>query len=471
MNQSPSTLPNGLVCSATSIALSLLLLSGCATSPDASDTPDLDLPTAWTTNPNNDKPEAWLKELKNPELNALVAEALQNNADLQLAAGRFHQAIAEARIAGADQLPTAGLGLNGTRQKINSFGPSSTGAMRYNNYDLSLNLSWEIDVWGKLGNRSSAAIARVEASQSDLDAARMSLVAQVTKSWLNLIEAKRQLSLSQGTASADRENLSTVEARFKRGLAEGLEVRQIRTQKALSDADVETRKRAYDQAARSLEVLLGRYPKAQEQTHAVLPELPSDIPSGIPAQLLTRRPDLVASERQLAATGEELLASKKDLLPSISLTASGGSSSQEFQNLLDSNFSIWSLGANLTQPIFQGGRILGNIDRNQALKDQATANYRSTALQAFLEVESTLAAERFLLDEHKLLKLAVAEALATKELAWKRYRDGTSNFLNYLSSQRSANAAQSRLIHLQNLLLQNRIDLYLALGGPFETES
>ena len=133
--------------------------------------------------------------------------------------------------------------------------------------------------------------------------------------------------------------------------------------------------------------------------------------------------------------------------------------------------SVWSLGANLTQPVFQGGRILANIDRSQALREQAAANYRATALQAFLEVESTLAAERYLQQEHTLLKLAADEAKATEALAWSRYREGTADFLSFLSSQRSANNAQSRLISLRNLLIQNRIDLYLALGGSFANES
>lgn len=452
-------------------ALASLALISCASPPDRSDTPIVPLPATWTSATSAAPPTAWLDDFNTPKLNLLIDEALINNSNLQVTAARFSQAITEARIAGAEQLPTAGLGLNGTRQKISTFGPSSTGGVRFENYDLALNLSWELDLWGQLRDRTSAAIAQLEASQAELRGARLSLAAQVAKSWFNYTAAQQQLFLAQRTADAYTENLTTIEARFKRGLSEGLELRQIRTQKAFADADISIRRRALDQAARSLEVLLGRYPEAALAISETLPPLPAAIPAGLPAELLDRRPDLIAAERRLAATDKQLTASRKDLLPKISLTASSGSSSQAFKNLLDNDFSVWSLGSNLAQPIFQGGRILANIDRSEAIRAQAVANYRSTALQAFLEVESTLAAERFLQLEQTQLALAAEEADATEDLAWQRYRDGTTDFINVLNSQRSSAAARSRLIALRNLLLQNRIDLYLALGGPFQNES
>lgn len=448
-----------------------MLFAGCATSPKQGDAPNIVLPQNWTTQTTElSQPTAWLNDLNNPQLDTLITEALTNNANLQVVAARFDQAVAEARIAGANQLPTAGIGLNGTRQKISTFGPSSTGGVRFDNYDIALNVSWELDIWGQLRNRTSAAIAQLESSQAEYYGARLSLASQVAKSWFNYTEAAQQLELAQRTAKADKENLKIIEARFKRGLSDGLEVRQIRTQQAFAESDIGIRSRLLDQAARALETLLGRYPEASLSINQTLPSLPQSIPVGIPADLLSRRPDLIVAERKLAASAQELVATRKDLLPKISLTASGGSSSQDFNNLLDSNFSIWSLGGNLTQPIFQGGRILANIERSKALREQAIANYRATALQAFLEVESTLAAERYLQQEQAQLLLASNEAEATEALAWQRYRDGTADFLNVLNSQRSAVAARSRLISLRNLLLQNRIDLYLALGGPFENE-
>ena len=153
------------------------------------------------------------------------------------------------------------------------------------------------------------------------------------------------------------------------------------------------------------------------------------------------------------------------------MTASGGTSSQEFENLLDGNFGVWTLAGNLTQPIFQGGRILAIIERNTALREQAAANYYDSALRAFLEVETTLAAEQFIRREQAKLAIAAEEATATEALAWDRYRSGTGDFLSALDAKRTADAARSRLLSVSNIFLQNRVDLYLALGGAFESKS
>ncbi len=446
-----------------------LFLSACATSPDRSAPPAIETPNAWTTATDNAAPTAWLKDLNAPELEALVLEALANNPGLEVTAARFAQSIAEARIAGADLMPSAGLGLNGSRQQISSFGPNTTNGVIFENYDLALNLSWELDLWGRVRDRTSAALARVEGSQAELEAAQLSLAAQTTKAWLNLIEAQQQLALAERTAQAYRDNQEALESRFKRGLSEGFDLRRIRTQAASSEADAATRQRTLDAATRQLEVVLGRYPAGSLKAVKALPNLPSSIPAGLPADLLQRRPDLIAAERQLAAADREYRASKKDLLPQISLTASGGTSSQEFNNLLDGDFSVWTLAGNLTQSIFQGGRIRANIDRSASLRDQAAANFRNTALRAFLEVETTLAAEQYLRIQQSKLTLAADEATATEDLAWERYRNGTGDFLSALDTQRTADIARSRLLTVANLLLQNRIDLYLALGGDFRS--
>ena len=451
-----------------SLAATSLLLSACATSPERSEAPVIDLPTAWTSQSYNTAPTAWLADFNSPQLEALVLEALAQSPSLKATAARFAQSVAEARISGADLKPSAGIGLKAARQKINTFGPSSTGGVIFENYDLALDLRWEIDLWGRLRDQTSAAVARVEGYQADLDAARLSLAAQTTKGWLKLIEAQQQLALAEHTAEVYRSNQRALESRFKHGLTEGFDLRRIRTQVASAEADALTRQRALDQATRHLEAVLGRYPAGALDAVSTLPNLPPTIPAGLPADLIQRRPDLIAAERQLAATDRELRASKKDLLPQISLTASGGTSSQAFENLLDGDFSVWTLAGNLTQPIFQGGRILANIDRSAALRDQAAANYRDSAVRAFLEVETTLAAEQFIRLEQAKLFLAAKEATATEALAWDRYRNGTGDFLSALDATRTADAARSRLLGVANLFLQNRVDLYLALGGAFD---
>ncbi len=450
-------------------ALSLGLF-GCATAPEQSDAPEIDLPAQWTADSKqpSGQPPAWLADFKDSDLNELVNEALQNNPSLQITAARLNQSIAEARIAGADLMPSANLGLDASRRQINSFGPASTGNTRFEDYSLNMNVSWELDVWGKVRNQTSAALAQVDASNADLQAARQSLAAQVVKSWFNYVEAEAQLQLAQDTAEAYYQNTQTLESRFKRGLSEGLDLRRLRTQAAGSDAAVETRRRGRDQAARNLEIVLGRYPSADLASESELAPLPAAIPVGLPSELINRRPDLRAAERRLAASDQDLLAAQKEMLPSIALTASGGNSSQDFKDIFNSNFFAWTLAGNVTQPVFQGGRIRANIDRSASLRDQALFNYRDKSLVAFLEVETTLAAETYLQSEYNKLFAATEEAIAAEELAWRKYRSGTTSFINALDTQRTANSARSNLLTVRNLLLQNRVDLYLALGGPFQ---
>jgi NodT family efflux transporter outer membrane factor (OMF) lipoprotein len=425
------------------------------------------MPADWSTQTAQTDPTAWLADLQSPELTDFVAEALAHNPELEATAARFAQAVAEARIAGAEILPSAGLGLNGNRQKISTFGPTSTGGVIFENYDLALNLSWELDLWGRLRDQTAAALARAEASQAELAAARLSLAAQTAKAWLNVIEAGEQMALAERTAQAYRDNQVAIESRFRRGLSQGFDLRRIRTEAAAAQADVSARKAALDRSIRTLENIIGRYPAAALNSQASLPDLPPNIPLGLPADLLQRRPDLIAAERQLAAAERTQRADRKQRLPQMSLTASGGTASQAFDNLLDGDFSVWSLAGNLTQPVFQGRRIAANIDRSTAQLDQAAANYRDTALRAFLEVETTLAAEQFLRREANQLNIAAEEATAAEALAWERYSKGTGDFISALDAQRTADTTRSRRLALEKRILQNRIDLYLALGGDF----
>jgi len=448
----------------------LWLMAGCATAPDLAPAPDIDLPAAWSRTVGQSAPEPWLSDFEDPQLAELVGEALRRNAELERVTALLGQRIAEAKIRGADLMPAADFGLNGARQKINTFGPTSTGGVIFENYELSLNLSWELDLWGRLRDRTSAALAEVELGQAELHGARLSLAAQVAKSWFNLAEATQQLAEAERTAAAYVENQRSLEDRFQRGLTEGVDLRRIRTLAAGAAADVATRRRSLDAATRQLEQILGRYPGADLAAYPRLPDLPPPPPAGLPAELIARRPDLVAAERRLAAAGEEVTASRKDLLPRLSLTSNAGTSSREFDDLLDGDFEVWALAGNLTQPIFQGGRLLAAIDRAASLQDQARAAYRNAALQAFLEVETSLAAENYLREQYAQVTIAADEANAAEAQLWERYRKGTADFLAALDAQRTAASARSRRISVRNALLQNRIDLYLALGGPFAPE-
>lgn len=444
----------------------LLTVTSCASQPKPSSPPEIDIPNQWSQTTSETALIGWLETFDDPRLTTLIETAFSHNPSLQIAAARLDQAAAESRITRADQLPTADLGLNAARQKISTFGPQTTGGVRFDNYDLSLNLSWELDLWGRLRNLNAASIAEFQASEAELSGARLSLAAQVTKAWFNHLAAKTQVALATTTAENFQNNLDSLEASFQRGLSQGLELRIQRRQTAQAQAELKQAQRQLDQTSKSLNRIVGRYPtETLPNATEGLPALPDSIPAGIPADLLSRRPDLIAAERRLAASEKSLTATRKDWLPRISLTASGGTSSQEFDNLLNGDFSVWSLAGNLTQPIFQAGRIRANVDRNASLRDQAVGNYIDTALLAFYEVETTLAAESFLRQETTALATAAEEANEAEVLAARRYQNGTTEFIDYLNIQREAASIRSQLTATQLLQLQNRVDLYLALGG------
>ena len=450
----------------------LLFLVGCASAPERIASPVYDLPSAWSNSISTSGAVKanWLKDFNDPTLEAIVAESLENNPNLIATAARLNQSLAEAKIAGADRFPSIAVGLGGTRQRISNFGPQQTGGIYYNNNNVDLNLSWEIDLWGRLYNYSSAALAEAEASSADYAATRLSLAAQTAKSWFNYKEAAAQEELAQSAVINHEKNLTAIESGYKSGIRTGLELREMRTQAADAAANLSSRKRLLDQAARRLEILLGRYPSASLAKATDLPALPAPIPAGLPSELLLRRPDLIAAERRLASSDQTLRAAKKDRLPKLSLTSSAGTATSEFDDLLDSNFRVGAVAGNLINPIFQGGRIRANIDRRESQKEQSIANYHNTALRAFLEVETALAGENLLRLEAKHLMLATNATKDSLILARQQYESGSLSFTNMLQSERSALATLSRYLVTHRNLLNNRIDLHLALGGSFDNE-
>lgn len=462
--------PRSLLCLVAITAALSVLLVGCASPPERSAPPDIAWPDQWSTPADVAAPGPWLASFGDPRLVSLIREALGHNAGLDRATAVLSQRIAEARIAGADRAPEAALGAGGARQRLSTFGPTATGGVIFENYDLGLNLSWELDIWGRLRDLQSGARARIDLGEAELAAARLSLAAQVTRDWLNWSEAQLQTREAARTAEAYRSDLRSLEDRFARGLAGGGELRRIRSQAAAAEAELAAWEDQMDAAVRRLEVLMGRYPSGQLEASPTLPTLPDRPPAGLPAELITRRPDLMAAERALAAADSELAASRKAWLPRIALTGSGGTASQEMNRLLDGDFRVWSLAANLTQPIFEGGRIRANIDRATALRDQARAAYRDAVLQAFFEVERALASEASLQTQYQQLTIAADEAAAAEALLRDRYRQGTADFLEVLDAQRSAASVRGQILRVHNRLLQNRVQLHLALGGSFALE-
>jgi NodT family efflux transporter outer membrane factor (OMF) lipoprotein len=231
---------------------------------------------------------------------------------------------------------------------------------------------------------------------------------------------------------------------------------------------LEQRHQQLDRSTRQLEILLGDYPAGLIQSAKPLPVLPPHPPAGVPSELVSRRPDLIAAERRMLAAGARWNQSKAALYPSISLSGGIGTSTSGFHQIFNGNFFIWNLAGNILQPVFQGGRLKAQVVLRDAQSKEAAAQWASNLLLAFSEVESALAAERFLAEQQQDLETAAQQATASLNLAEDRYDSGLENFVTVLESQRRSLESESQLLNVRRQRLDIRVDLHLALGGGLE---
>ena len=461
------------------ISLLLLLAVSCAKAPPITE-PEIDVvvPEQWSVDDvsSSEIDSKWWTSFDDPRLNELVELALERNWDLQAAVARVERAEAQARIAGADLKPTVDAGLSASRQQINFRGfpaglPGGGGSSTFTGYDASVSVYWEVDLWGRLRAGVSAAIADVQASESDLRGVQQSLAGRTAKLWFAIAEAQEQVALAERTVESFRGVAKKIRSRYIKGVRPALDLRLALSNLTAAEASLQARLRQLDALVRQLEVLLGDYPDRDIQDSFGIQELlptPPPVPAGLPADLIARRPDLVSAERRLAAADQRLVAAKRSLYPRLALTASGGSSTQEFGDLLDGDFSVWSIAAGLVAPIFQGGRIRAGIAGSAATREEALAIYAGSVLQAYSEVETTLAAEVFLREREHHLAESAHQLIAAEKLAGDRYRFGVGSYLELLESQTRAFITQSELLIVRRQRLENRVNLHLALGGGFE---
>jgi len=417
--------------------------------------------------------DRWWTGFGDPALTAAIVEGLAHNYDLQAAVARLDAAAAQATIAGADLVPTVSGGLSGARNRVNFIGlpiPGAAGGVlssTTSSYGVSLDLSWELDLWGRVRSGHSAALADFEASAADLAAARLSLVGQVSKAWFATVEAREQLDLAVATVESYTATLADVEQLYARGTRDAFDVRLARLNLASAEANRDARREQQERARRQLELLLGRYPAGAMAPGRAFPDTYAAVPAGIPSAVLRRRPDLRAAERRLAASGARVDEAVAALFPRLSLTASGGTSSDSLADVLDTDLRVWSLAGNLLAPLFEGGRLRAAVQLSEAQLREATADYSGAVLRALSEVETSLAVERHLALQEASRRAAAEHAVEALSLAQDRYDRGIADFLSVADSQRQALAQRSQLLTVQRQRLEARIDLFLALGGGF----
>lgn len=410
------------------------------------------------------EPLGWLEQFDDAGMRAAVREAVAGNPDLKAAAARMKQARIRSVRDGAARLPEVNAGLRSGQS-----GDKATGWNFSDDYALSLDVSWEADVWGRVRDSVSASLAGAQAAEADFAAARLSLAANAARAWCNLLEAEAQLALAKQTVETFRTGLNLVDGAQRRGVPDvtALDVRLARSSLAASESNVQGRLRSRDEAQRVLESLLGRYPSGKIATSGRLPSLRREIPAGMPSTLLLRRPDIIAAERRVAAAVQDEKAARKALLPTIRLTGGLRSASPELSDLLNERTLIANLVQSLAQPVYRGGALRAEVALSAAQREELASRYASVALTAFREVETAMAAEHFIAAQIQSQETFVEESLQAEKLALSEFSKGLTDALRLLESQRRAFDSRSGLLRAQNQRLQTRIDLCLALGGGF----
>lgn len=446
--------------------LSLAILAGCASTagPETGSNLD-DLPATWTTESaaSEVEPEWWLR-FQDERLNALINEAQRLNTGIGQAEAREQQARAQAEIAGADRLPQLSGAFDASRQKQPL--PGGDSAIT-ENYGASLNISWEIDLWGRLGAQSEAAREEYLASADTLRSVRQSIAGQTAKAYFAVIEAREQMAFSEETVSALAETARQVGNRADVGAISPADKQLAITNLETARGGLQQRLDSEQRSSRQLETILRDYPAGEIHAPEALPPIPAAPPAGLPAELLLRRPDISAAERNLRATGLRTEAARKAFLPAITLTGSSGRQSSELDNLLNGGFSVWSIAGQIVQPIFQGGRLSASLDLAEARQREAAEAYAEIVLQALREVENALAADRYLADRETSLRAAAEAAGNAQRIAFNRYAQGLTPFITVLESQQRALDTRSAWIAARRARLDNRVDLHLGLGGGF----
>jgi multidrug efflux system outer membrane protein len=430
-----------------------------------------DIPSQWRTETNAAAvTDEWLKSFNDPTLEALVAEAMQNNLDLRQAAALVEMARQTVTVVGSQLYPQIGapIGVAGTLADKYASGSQSGDESFYGSNYQYVAVFWELDVWGRLRAQEEASAAKYQASALDYAYARQSLAATVARSWYLAIETGQLLELAEESVRIYTELLDLVQVRQALGKVTDLDVAEASANLNTASSVLHAARGQYSETRRNLERLLGRYPAGELAVARSFVPVPSPVRAGLPATLLERRPDLVAAEKQVLVAFRQQEAAKLALLPNFALTLDAGHISDGLTSLLRINPWLLHGTMGMDIPIYTGGALRAQVEIATARQSRVVSRYGSTLLRAFYEVEVALTNEVVLAPQLQEEVKAYNDYREAVRLARIRYVAGAGDMLNVLLLQEKALASQSKVIQLRNARLANRINLHLALGGSFD---
>lgn len=416
----------------------------------------------------------WQNFFTDPVMNRLIDRALENNRDLRVAALNVEVARSQVTVARSSLFPKIDLNAGETAAHLpgNLYNTGPGGGVTYHQFDANFGVTaWELDFFGRLRSLSHSALERYLAMDATQRATRISLISEVAASYLALCSDNELLKLATSTAQSQQESYDLIKRSYDGGVSSEQDLVQAETLVRIAQADIATFSRQVRQDVNALGLLVGS-------------DLPPDLlagdslqkewhfpatPAGLPSDLLTNRPDIIAAEHQLKAANANIGAARAAFFPSISLTAMGGSTSGRLSDLLSGGTAAWSVSPGIDLPIFRGGENVANLNIAKLQKRIEIADYEKTIQTAFKEVGDALVGQETYKDELYARQLDEQASQRNYDLASVRYREGVDNYLNVLVAQRSLYSAQQLLITTRLGKLNQQIMLYKALGGGWKS--
>jgi NodT family efflux transporter outer membrane factor (OMF) lipoprotein len=456
-----------------------LTLGGCLLTDQPE--PGLDIPARYTRSSANPQiAEAalpkldWWRGFRSRELTEIVEQARESNLDIAAAISRVIQADANSRVAGAALLPAIDFNGDAARSQASKTTGLGNGAAFVDNSGFrvsntltaSLSASYEIDFWGKNRAALRALEQTAVASRFDREVVTLSTIATAANSYFQVLAAQDRLRVARSNLAAAERVLSLIRQRVNAGTASALEVSQQESLVATQRAAIPPLEQTVVQFRNALAVLMARSPERVNVRGGSLNSIAVPrVTPGLPSELLTQRPDIREAEAQLAAANANVYSARAQLLPSITLTGEGGYQSSVFKLLTRPESVIFSAAGGLTQPIFEGGRLLGNVDLQKGRQDELLQNYRKSVISGFSDVETALSAVRTTAQSEQLQRAVVTASQSAFDISEQRLREGTIDLVTVLQTQQTLFTAQDSLVQARLSRMQAIVSLYQALGG------
>ena len=457
--------------------LMAILLTGCiAVGPDYK-RPQVETPEQWPgTSATETLSSTWWKAYGDPVLDQMIDEALLHNLDLRRAIARVDEARAALGITRADQYPGVSANASASRNRISQESALTPPGIdpKYTAYRATLDASYEIDFWGKYRRATEAARAELLGSQFNREAIRLALIADVAKGYFNLRALDAQVAITRRTISTRQASTALLRMRFEAGVASELDLRQVEAETAQAQALLPAIEQQLAAQETALGVLLGRSARAifvqPAERGAAMDALttPPPVPSGLPSQMLERRPDLRQAEQGLVAANARIGQAKAAYYPSISLTGFFGGESSTLSNLFNSQARVWQFAGSAAQTVFDAGRTRSQVGVAEARQQQALAQYQSAIQNAFKDALDALVAQRKAREVMEAEQMRIDALQSAMQLAQLRYDSGISSLLEVLIAERALLDAQLNRVEAQRAQLAASANLFKALGGGWD---